>query len=180
MRLLWCWVFSSTLSRGWRILRMLHWARTLSRGCLDFRRVARLDLPGRAASGFAGMLPLDLLCWARENGRVIEVTEPQVWVLIGVFAASMFGMITIVTVSITRTLTAAIGGVRSEIAGLESGLRAEIVGLRETMDARFAAVDARFSNVDARFEAMDAKFSGKFELLDRDIQALSRRVFGAE
>jgi hypothetical protein len=90
------------------------------------------------------------------------MTEPQVWVLIGVFAASMFGMITIVTVSISRTLTAAIGGVRSEIAGL-----------RETMDARFVAVDARF-------EAMDAKFSGKFEVLDRDIQALSRRVFGAE
>lgn len=79
------------------------------------------------------------------------MTEPQVWVLIGVFAASMFGMITIITVSFTRTLNAATGAVRSEISGL-----------RETMNARFEAMN------------------GKFEVLDRDIQALSRRVFGAE
>ena len=108
------------------------------------------------------------------------MTEPQVWVLIGVVGAAMFGMITIVAVSFTRTLTAAIGGVRSEIAGLESGLRGEISGLRESMNARFESINARFELVDARFEAMDAKFSGKFEVLDRDIQALSRRVFGAE
>lgn len=76
------------------------------------------------------------------------MTEPQVWVLIGVFAAAIFGMIGIVTTSFNRTLTTALGG------------------LRETMDARF--------------EALDAKFTGKFEVLDRDIQALSRHVFGAD
>lgn len=76
------------------------------------------------------------------------MTEPQVWVLIGVFAAAMFGMVGIVTTSFNRTLVAAIGG------------------LRDTMDARF--------------EALDAKFSGKFEVLDRDIQALSRHVFGTD
>ncbi len=83
------------------------------------------------------------------------MTEPQIWVLIGVFAAAMFGMIGIVATSFNRTLTSAIGGVR-----------AEINGLRETMDARF--------------DAMDAKFTGKFDLLDRDIQALSRQVFGTD
>ena len=93
---------------------------------------------------------------------MITVTEPQVWVLIGVFAAAMFGMIGIVTSSFNRTLTAAIGGVRTEIGGL-----------RDVMDARFDAVDARF-------EASDAKFEAKFEVLDRDIQALSRHVFGAD
>jgi hypothetical protein len=34
--------------------------------------------------------------------------------------------------------------------------------------------------MDARFEALDTKFSGKFDLLDKDIQALSRRVFGTD
>jgi hypothetical protein len=86
---------------------------------------------------------------------VLTVTEPQVWVLIGVFAAAMFGMIGIVTTSFNRTLTEAIGR-----------LDAKIDGLRETMDARF--------------EALDAKFTGKFEVLDRDVQALSRRVFGTD
>ncbi len=119
-----------------------------------------------------------------DNWRVIELTEPQVWVLIGVFAASTFGMITIVTVSFTRTLNAAMGGVRSEISGLESGLRGEIAGLEAGLRGEISGLrgemNARFEAVDAKFDAMDAKFSGKFEVLDRDIQALSRRVFGAE
>ena len=83
------------------------------------------------------------------------MTEPQVWVLIGVFAAAMFGMIGIVTSSFNRTLTAAISGVRTEISGL-----------RDVMDARF--------------DAVDAKFDAKFDVLDRDIQALSRQVFGTD
>ena len=90
------------------------------------------------------------------------MTEPQVWVLIGVFAAAMFGMIGIVTSSFNRTLTAAIGGVRTEIGGV----RTEIGGLRDVMDARF--------------DAVDAKFDAKFDVLDRDIQALSRQVFGTD
>ena len=89
--------------------------------------------------------------------------------LIGVFAASTFGMIGIVTSSVNRNLTAAIGGVRSEIGGV----RSEIDGLRHTMNARFESMDARF-------EALDATFTGKFEILDRDIQALSRHVFGTD
>lgn len=116
----------------------------------------------------------------QDNGRVIALTEPQVWVLIGVFAASTFSMIGIVSVSFTRTVTSAISGLEGRLNGVESrivglegrvdgqiqGLRGEISGLRETMDARF--------------ETMDVKFSGKFDLLDRDIQVLSKRVFGTE
>ena len=85
---------------------------------------------------------------------MLTLTEPQIWVLIGVFAAAIFGMMGIVTTSFNRTLTSAIGG-----------LEARINGLRETMDARF--------------EAMDAKFSDKFESLDRDIQNLTAHVFGS-
>lgn len=82
---------------------------------------------------------------------MLTLTEPQVWVLIGVFAAAIFGMFGVVLTSINRTLTASIGGVR-----------AEIVGLRDAMNARFEAVDV------------------KFEMLERDIQALSRHVFGSD
>ena len=100
---------------------------------------------------------------------MIQLTEPQIWVLIGVFAASAFGMIGIVTSSFNRNLAAAIGGVRSEIGGV----RSEIDGLRQAMNARFESMDAHF-------ETLDAKFTGKFEILDRDIQALSRHVFGTD
>ena len=89
--------------------------------------------------------------------------------LIGVFATATFGMIGIVTTSFNRTLTSAIGGLQDRINGLEGkidGLHAEIDGLRDS--------------IDARFDAMDAKFTGKVDLLDRDIQALSRQVFGTD
>jgi hypothetical protein len=85
------------------------------------------------------------------NGRVIELTEPQVWVLIGVFAAAIFGMLSWQTISINRTITA-----------VADRLDAKIDGLREATDAKFDTVSAKLDN------------------LDRDVQALTRHVFGAD
>ena len=53
------------------------------------RRRHRGQLPTRIA--------LDLLPARDDNRRVIELTEPQVWVLIGVFAAALFALIGIIT-----------------------------------------------------------------------------------
>jgi hypothetical protein len=82
---------------------------------------------------------------------VIELTEPQVWVLIGVFAAAFFGMIGLVTTNFNRTMNAKF----------------------QTMEARFDAMEAR---VATKFEII----SVKLENMDRDIQALSRHVFGTD
>jgi len=84
---------------------------------------------------------------------VIQVTEPQVWVLIGVFAAAMFGVIGIVTSNFSRL-------VRSEIGGL----RAEMIARFETVGARFDAVDNRFTSLERRLDH-----------LDRDVSMLTRR-----
>lgn len=73
---------------------------------------------------------------------MIELTEPQVWLLIGVFAAAFFALIGIVTSNFNRT-----------------------------MDARFEAMR---SDVNAKFNVINIKL----ENMDRDIQALSRHVFG--
>ncbi|WP_345184365.1 hypothetical protein [Microbacterium panaciterrae] len=51
------------------------------------------------------------------------MNEPQVWTLIGVFAAGMFGMITVVSTMFVRVL-------RSEI----QALRVELVGEIRTID----------------------------------------------
>ncbi|MEO7123194.1 MAG: hypothetical protein ABI400_08790 [Lacisediminihabitans sp.] len=72
------------------------------------------------------------------------MTEPQVWVLIGVFAAAFFALIGIVTTNFNRT-----------------------------MDARFDAVRA---DLDAKFDVTNVKL----ENMVRDIQAISRQVFGAD
>jgi hypothetical protein len=103
---------------------------------------------------------------------VITVTEPQVWVLIAVFSAAIFGMIGVVTTSFNRTLTSAIGG-----------LRDTMTAKFEAIDAKFEAIDAKFEAIEARFQAMDAKFEAltvKLEVMDRDIQALTRHIFGGE
>ncbi len=69
------------------------------------------------------------------------MTEPQVWTLIGVFAAAMFGLLTLMSTMFVRLMN----------AGFE--------GLRAEMNARFERVDTRFDH------------------LDRDVQAIARRVF---
>jgi hypothetical protein len=71
---------------------------------------------------------------------VIDLTEPQVWVLIGVFATAIFGMLTWQTISFNRTI---------------------------------AAVADRF---DSKFEVVNVKLDN----LDRDVQALTRHVFGGD
>ena len=77
------------------------------------------------------------------------MTEPQSWVLIGLFTTLMLGGMTVMTTLLTRTVTASI-----------DGLRGEMNGLRGEMNARFDAMGTRIDH------------------LDRDISALSRRVWG--
>ena len=77
------------------------------------------------------------------------MNDPQIWTLIGVFAAVMLGGMTLMTSLLMRATTSAIDGVRGEMTGL-----------RGEMNARFDAVET------------------KIEHLDRDVAALSRKVFG--
>lgn len=97
------------------------------------------------------------------------MSDPQVWTLIGVFAASIFGALTLVVTLTNRATTSAI-----------EGLRAEMRGGFQAVDARFDAVDAKFEAIDAKFEAVDAKFEmvyTKLDALDRDVSALMKHVF---
>lgn len=86
------------------------------------------------------------------------MTEPQVWVLIGVFAASIIGMMGWQTILFNRTLESSIGRVDAKI------------------DAKFEIIEAKFEVVEAKFEVVATKIDN----LDRDVQALTRHVFGAD
>lgn len=55
------------------------------------------------------------------------MTEPQVWTMIGVFSALMFGMLTLVSTLFVRV-------VRTEIAGLRGELLREMRGLSVKVD----------------------------------------------
>lgn len=88
------------------------------------------------------------------------MNEPQLWVLIGLFAAIMVGGFTI-----TSTL-------------MMHAMNARFDGVEGTMNARFEAVEA---TVGARFEGVNAKFEkvyAKIDHLDRDVAAGSRQIFG--
>lgn len=79
------------------------------------------------------------------------MTEPQVWVIIGVFATAIFGMLTWQTISFNRALTTSIGS------------------LRDVIDVRFGAIESRLDRLETKVDG-----------LDRDVQALTRHVFGTD
>jgi len=102
------------------------------------------------------------------------MTDPQVWTLIGVFAAIMLGAMSLMTTLIMRSTTVAIGGLRNEMVARFMGV-----------DAQFAAMDAKFVAMDAKFEALEATVDArletinvKLEHLDRDVTVLMRRAWG--
>ena len=88
------------------------------------------------------------------------VTEPQSWVLIGLFTTLMLGGMTVMTTLLMRSMTASIDGLRGEMNGLRGEMNGRFDGLRGEMNARFDAMATRIDH------------------LDSDIAALSRRVWG--
>jgi len=91
------------------------------------------------------------------------VNDPQIWTLLGVFAAIMLGGMTLMTTLLIRTLNAAIEGVNGRFDGVHGridGLNARIDGLTGEMRAKFETVNV------------------KLEHLDRDVTAISKKVFG--
>lgn len=83
------------------------------------------------------------------------VTEPQVWVLIGVFAASTVGMMSLMSTLFVRVIRAEIGSVRSDLSAEIGSLRSEMRG---------------------RFDTLEQRVDG----LDRDVQALVKHTFGPD
>ena len=59
---------------------------------------------------------------------MLTMNEPQVWMLIGVSAAAIFGMITIVSTLFVHVLKAEIGGLRIEIVRVGTGEQFSVEG----------------------------------------------------
>lgn len=105
------------------------------------------------------------------------MNEPQVWTLIGVFAASMVGVITLVLrtmntqfASVNRQIDSVRDELKTEIASLRSETKTGIASLRSETKTEIASLRSETS---ARFEALGAQISH----LDGDVQAISKRVF---
>lgn len=94
------------------------------------------------------------------------MSDPQVWTLVGVFAASTFGMTGLTTTLFMRWWHTAVDGLRGELTG-------EIRQLRGEMRAEFADVRSEMRTELARVRA-------DIRMLDQDISAIAKRVFPDE
>ncbi|GAA1222108.1 hypothetical protein ABY45_10325 [Microbacterium maritypicum] len=101
------------------------------------------------------------------------MTEPQVWTLIGVFAAGMFGTITLISTMFLRTMQNGFDGVRTEMrnefASVRTEFRNEFASVRTEMRSEFANVRTEIGAV-----------HGRIDHLDRDVNAIYRHLFGID
>lgn len=132
------------------------------------------------------------------------MSEPQVWTLIGVFGATMAGLITIITQTFMRTMSAKFETVNERISGLKTEMVLRFERVDERMDEGFKQVDRRFEQVDRRLEQVDRQFEQvdrrldrvdqrldkldtrvdrievRLDGLDRDVQAITKKAFPIE
>lgn len=101
------------------------------------------------------------------------MTEPQVWTLIGVFAAAMFGMMTLLSTMFLRTMQNGFDSVRTE-------LRNEFASVRTEFRNEFASVrtesGSEFTSVCTEIRALHERI----DHLGRDVSAIYRHTFGID
>ncbi|QIM19151.1 hypothetical protein G7066_12275 [Leucobacter coleopterorum] len=125
---------------------------------------------------------------------MVAMNEPQVWTLIGVFAAVMTGLISIITRSFTRSIADLSEKVDVKLESLGNQVESKfdilserIDGLKTEMMLRFEKVDMRFEQVDQRFEQIElriGKVEGRLDKIekrvddiDHDVQLISKNTF---
>ncbi|WP_282845662.1 hypothetical protein [Microbacterium oxydans] len=101
------------------------------------------------------------------------MTEPQVWTLIGVFAAGMFGTITLISTMFLRTMQNGFDGARTE-------MRNEFASVRTEFRNEFASVRTEFRNEFAGVRTEIRAVHERMDHLDRDVSAIYRHIFGID
>lgn len=106
------------------------------------------------------------------------MTEPQVWTLLTLFAATPATMVGLVL----RVLTARMDRLEVRIDGVRDELGARIYGVRDELGARIDESNARIDGVhrelSARIEGARVELGQRIDLLDRDVQKVIEKVFG--
>ncbi len=102
----------------------------------------------------------------RSSSARRSASKPQIWTALGILAAALVGVITVMTQLMLRSFHSLTNHFDTLFASLRSELKADISGLRTEMVLRFEQVDRRFVHLET-----------KVENLERDVQAISKRVF---
>lgn len=93
------------------------------------------------------------------------MNDPQVWTLIGVFAAAILGGMSFMTSQLSRVM-------RAEVDRIDATLSSRI----DAVSTRIDAVSARIDNVDARLGRIETKV----DELDRELTNLATRFWRSQ
>ncbi len=78
--------------------------------------------------------------------------DPQVWTLIGVFAAVMLGGMTLMTTQLSRVI-------RAEVDRVEGTLSAKIDRVEGTLSARTDGLHARLDRIETKVDDLDRELT---------------------
>lgn len=78
------------------------------------------------------------------------MTDPQVWTLIGVFAAVMLGGMTLMTTQLSRII-------RVEVDRVEGSLTARIDRVEGILSARIDGIDGRLGRIESKVDDLDTE-----------------------
>ena len=93
----------------------------------------------------------DILAARTETGGM-RLNDPQVWTLIGVFAAVMLGGMTLMTTQLSRII-------RTEADRIDGTLSARIEGLDRTLSARIDGIDIRLGRIETKVDELDKELT---------------------
>lgn len=115
---------------------------------------------------------------------MITLNDPQIWTIIGVFAAALFGMLTFMGQSFMRSLSVHTAQVTTKIETVEAKLETVEAKLESRLDAFDARLESQRIELGGRIEVLGAemgmrleRLEGRVESLDRDVQAIAKKVF---
>lgn len=80
------------------------------------------------------------------------MNDPQVWTLIGVFAAVMLGGMTLMTTQLSRVI-------RAEVDRVEGTLSAKIDRVEGTLSARTDGLHARLDRIETKVDDLDRELT---------------------
>ncbi|KJL22189.1 hypothetical protein RN51_02069 [Microbacterium oxydans] len=82
----------------------------------------------------------------------MRLNDPQVWTLIGVFAAVMLGGMTLMTTQLSRVI-------RAEVDRVEGTLSARVDRVEGTLSARIDGLDARLGRIETKVDDLDKELT---------------------
>ncbi len=80
------------------------------------------------------------------------MNDPQVWTLLGIFAAVMLGGMTLMTTQLSRVI-------RVEVDRIDATLSARIDGLDTALSARIDGLDARLGRIESKVDDLDQELT---------------------